>query len=80
LGSDAIELKAPEFHYGDTPALLQDCGALDFVVAQSIFSHCGPELIASWLHGISRVTEGAMLATFLVGETDFTAPGWHYPT
>jgi SAM-dependent methyltransferase len=79
LGAEAIQLKAPVFHYGDTPALLDDCGAFDFVVAQSIFSHCGPELIASWLQGISPATKGAMLATFLIGEKDCTAPGWHYP-
>jgi SAM-dependent methyltransferase len=80
LGADAIRIKAPAFYYGDTPALLQECEAFDYVVAQSIFSHCGPDLIASWLQGIFPLTKGAMLATFLPDVADFSTPGWHYPT
>ena len=48
-------------------------------LAQSIFSHCGPDLISLWLQGISPVTKGAMLATFVADDTDCTSPGWHYP-
>jgi hypothetical protein len=42
-------------------------------------SHCGPDLIASWLQSISLVTKGAMLATFQPADADCTAPGWLYP-
>src|SRR5262249_3275066 len=53
----------------------------NFAVAQSIFSHCGLDLIKGWLSAISRslAHDGALVATFLIGEEDSAQTGWIYP-
>ena len=53
----------------------------DFALAQSIFSHCGLDLIKGWLSAISRslASNGALVATFLIGEEDSAQTGWIYP-
>ena len=49
LGQDAIKLKRPSFAYNDT----FDCSAFgakfDFIMAQSVATHCGPDLLARML-------------------------------
>lgn len=54
---------------------------IDFAFAQSIFSHCGIDLIESWLDEIGPHLNdsGVFLATFLMGEEDFEGAGWVYP-
>ena len=54
---------------------------LDYAVAQSIFSHCGKDLIEQWLSQVSfhLKDEGALAATFLVDNKDFDIRGWIYP-
>jgi hypothetical protein len=51
------------------------------VLAQSIFSHCGLNLVKNWLAAISRslAEDGTLVATFLVGEEDSPKTGWIYP-
>jgi len=53
----------------------------DYVIAQSIFSHCGSDLISDWLDGVARHLQptGLVLATFLIGDADFDGKGWIYP-
>src|SRR5512140_3487697 len=53
----------------------------DFALAQSIFSHCGLDLIKGWLSAISRslASNGALVATFLIAEEDSAQTGWIYP-
>ena len=48
---------------------------------QSIFSHCGIDLIKGWLSQISfhLNDNGALLATFLIDDKDFDGSGWIYP-
>ncbi|MGI8891525.1 MAG: sulfatase-like hydrolase/transferase [Chthoniobacterales bacterium] len=82
MGADLIAIKNPTFLYTDSPNELQRLKVnFDFVVAQSIFSHCGLNLITPWLAAIaSRLTPaGAILATFVEGERDSAAKGWIYP-
>ena len=53
----------------------------NFAIAQSIFSHCGLDLLTRHLteiHG-ALASSGALLATFVKGETDCDEPGWVYP-
>src|SRR5258708_8725514 len=55
--------------------------SFDFALAQSIFSHCGLDLIKNWLSAISRslAQNGGLIATFLIGEEDSPKMGWIYP-
>ena len=82
VGADMIRIKQPRFCYTDSPAALEGSGpTIDFAVAQSIFSHCGLDLIRSWLGGMSPVLApaGALAATFLLADQDFSGTGWVYP-
>jgi SAM-dependent methyltransferase len=82
LGQSLVEIKRPTFFFTDSPANIAKAEtAFNFAVAQSIFSHCGLDLIQAWLSAISRslARDGALVATFLIGEEDSTQMGWIYP-
>jgi hypothetical protein len=82
IGADSVRIKSPKFYYSDSPKALTDTDMLfDFAVAQSVFSHCGLNLITDWLAGVSlRLSStGALLATFLLSAGDFKGEGWVYP-
>ena len=53
----------------------------DFALAQSIFSHCGTDLILAWLRDVARhlADDGVFAATFLPGAAERTERGWFYP-
>ena len=81
VGADQVRIKRPAFSFR---ASLDDFGAplgIDFAVAQSIFSHCGEDLVRQWLAQTSfhLKDDGALLATFLVDSQDFRGQGWIYP-
>mgnify|MGYP000335374952 CR=1 FL=1 len=50
-------------------------------MAQSIFSHCGYDLLDKHLFDISASLKlsGALVATFIVGDEDTDESGWIYP-
>jgi cyclopropane fatty-acyl-phospholipid synthase-like methyltransferase len=82
LGQSLVEIKRPTFFFTDSPeAIAQAKIAFNFAVAQSIFSHCGLDLIRGWLSAISRslTDDAALVATFLIGEQDAAQTGWIYP-
>lgn len=81
IGKDLLRIKEPVLKVADSLGAFQECLELDFAVAQSIFSHCGKDLIGNWLSQVSLhlKDEGALLATFLVDESDFEGKGWIYP-
>jgi SAM-dependent methyltransferase len=82
LGETLVQIKRPAFLFSDSPdTITQAKTAFDFAVAQSIFSHCGLDLIKGWLSAISRslAQDGALVATFLIGEEDSVRTGWIYP-
>src|SRR5919198_2390626 len=73
LGETLVQIKQPTFLFSDSPdTIAQTKIAFDFALAQSIFSHCGLDLIKGWLSAISRslARDGAFVATFLIGEED----------
>jgi len=80
-GQDQIRIKQPRFYYSDSTRDLPRDELYDFAIAQSIFSHCGPNLVEQWLRGISSHLQdsGALVATFLIGEQDCQENGWFYP-
>ncbi len=50
LGEMLVQIKRPTFFFSDLPdTIAQAKMAFDFAVAQSIFSHCGLDLIKGWL-------------------------------
>src|ERR1700761_7047370 len=70
LGESLVQIKRPTFFFFSSPDAL----------AQSIFSHCGLDLIKGWLSAISRslAQTGALVATFVIGEEDSAETGWIY--
>lgn len=81
IGADLITIKQPHFEIADSLTGLSKDTEFDFALAQSIFSHCGPDLLAKWLRDISmhlKVT-GAMVGTFLTDQVDCAVAGWTYP-
>lgn len=58
-----MPLKQPHFVFGDSCRLIGKTVFFDFATAQSIFSHCGVDL----------------LTTFITGEMDSEQSGWIYP-
>ncbi len=81
LGSSLLEIKRPAFHFSDSAKDLNAPARFDFAVAQSIFSHTGPDLLRDWLGRVANLMKpaGALAATFLIGEADPTQSGWIYP-
>src|SRR5262245_40890887 len=82
LGETLLQIKRPTFFFSDSPdAIAQAKVGFDFALAQSIFSHCGLDLIKGWLSAISHslAQDGALVATFLIGEKDAEQTGWIYP-
>lgn len=85
LGADLVKLKRPRFYaFGDFGA--ERCGIeFDFILAQSIFSHCGADLIARTLRGFrqSLTPRGLAVVTLLHpgqdGVAEFHGSGWVYP-
>src|SRR2546425_3988030 len=55
LGEMLVQIKRPTFFFSDlSDTIAQAKITFDFAVAQSIFSHCGLDLIKGWLSAISR--------------------------
>jgi SAM-dependent methyltransferase len=82
VGETLLQIKHPTFFFSDSPGIITQAKfAFDFALAQSIFSHCGLNLIKDWLAAISRSLdrEGALVATFLIAGEDSQQTGWIYP-
>jgi cyclopropane fatty-acyl-phospholipid synthase-like methyltransferase len=82
LGETLVQIKQPTFLFSDSPDTIAQANiAFDFALAQSIFSHCGLDLIKGWLSAISRslAQDGVLVATFLIGKEDSPQTGWIYP-
>jgi SAM-dependent methyltransferase len=80
-GRDQLRIKRPRFYFGtDTQDLPAD-DRFDVAVAQSIFSHCGLDLVVGWLSDVShRLAHGGfLLATYLPSTTPNATRGWLYP-
>jgi SAM-dependent methyltransferase len=82
LGETVVQTKGPTFFFTDSPETVGRAKvSFDFALAQSIFSHCGLDLIKGWLSAVSRslAQDGALVATFLPGDEDSPRKGWIYP-
>lgn len=85
LGAELAALRAPRFDHGSDFNAGVFGESFDFIVAQSIFSHTGPELVHQALRNCAAALKpgGLMLATFIhsdaAPEMPVEAPGWTYP-
>jgi SAM-dependent methyltransferase len=80
-GRDQLRIKQPRFYFSDSARDLPFAELYDFALAQSVFSHCGPDLLERWLGEIAGhlKASGALVATFLPGDLDSQEKGWLYP-
>ncbi|MCK5345929.1 MAG: class I SAM-dependent methyltransferase, partial [Candidatus Heimdallarchaeota archaeon] len=92
IGPDLIKIKKPHFLFTDNAGGLNKSLMFNFVVAQSVFSHCSLKLMERWLKEVFPHihSNGALIATFKQGEKDFfhikgifeedyKDEGWIYP-
>jgi SAM-dependent methyltransferase len=82
LGEAIVQIKRPTFFFSASPEkVAQAKVSFNFALAQSIFSHCGLDLIKGWLSAVSSslAEDGALIATFLPGDEDPARAGWIYP-
>ena len=81
MGEDLIRIKKPQFNYNSDFATNVFSVKFDFIVAQSIFSHAGSDLIGIALRHFkeSLKLNGLIAATFMKGISDFKGKGWVYP-
>lgn len=81
VGKDLIALKKPRFDHNcafKTDVFSQQ---FDFIIAQSIFSHTGSDLLTTALCNFNKSLKphGLIAATFKEGASDFGNSGWVYP-
>jgi len=81
VGMDLLRLKKPTFLFDVTMEAIKTPLKFDYAVAQSIFSHCGKDLIRQWLSqaAFHLKDDGVLLATFLIDTSDYEGDGWVYP-
>lgn len=80
-GKDIIRIKKTRFSYAADSAELDVGHNFNVILAQSIFSHCGKDLISHWLDELTpRLNdEGMIVATYMMSEYDSGEQGWLYP-
>ena len=81
VGKDLIALKKPRFDHNSDFITDVFSQQFDFIIAQSIFSHAGSDLISTALRNFkeSLKPNGLIAATFIEGISDFDGSGWVYP-
>lgn len=83
LGRDALRLKAPRFAYNDDFDCSVFAERFDFLIAQSIITHTGPDLLERMLSTVkpALAERGLFLFSYIQGDegSHMPEPGWHYP-
>jgi SAM-dependent methyltransferase/tetratricopeptide (TPR) repeat protein len=82
VGISIIDIKKPNFDYNSEFDTRVFNTKFDFIIAQSIFSHTGLDLLNIALSNIktSLTPTGCALVTFIKGVDDFDGDGWVYPS
>ncbi len=80
VGKDLISLKKPHFDHNSDFVTDVFSTQFDFIIAQSIFSHTGSDLISIALRNFkeSLNPNGLIAVTFIEGLSDFDGYGWVY--
>jgi SAM-dependent methyltransferase len=81
LGMDLVRIKKPVFSFLASMDDFEEPLDLDYAIAQSVFSHCGKDLIRHWLSQVSfhLKEDAAIVGTFLIDTEDYGGSGWVYP-
>lgn len=84
IGHDTLALKRPVFLHHDTFSTREFGIQFDYVLAQSILSHAGTDLVATILEGIALAlsSDGLALVTFMEPRLPAASDdvhGWVYP-
>jgi SAM-dependent methyltransferase len=81
VGNELIALKKPHFDHNSDFITDVFSQQFDFIIAQSIFSHTGNDLISTALRNFkeSLKPNGLIAATFIEGHSNFDGSGWVYP-
>lgn len=81
IGEDQVRLKRPRFDHNAEFMTDVFSQQFDFIIAQSIFSHAGSNLIRTALRNFknSLQVNGLIAVTFIEGNEDFHGNGWVYP-
>jgi SAM-dependent methyltransferase len=82
LGRDILRIKQPKFLHHDTFGTAEFGRQFDYVLAQSILSHAGSDVLALILRQIraALADDGLALVTVVEGSRKGPAPpGWIYP-
>ena len=81
IGTDLIEIKKPRFDHNSDFMTDVFSRQFNFIIAQSIFSHTGRDLIYTALKNFKKSLEpdGLIAATFVEDHTNFDGSGWVYP-
>ncbi len=81
IGVDQIRIKQPKFDFNTDFNVGIFGEKFDFVVAQSIFSHTGLDLLSKALSNFKTVIkeDGIIAVTFIHGQNDSKDKGWIYP-
>jgi SAM-dependent methyltransferase len=81
IGNDLVELKKPRFSHKSDFATDVFSQQFDFIIAQSIFSHAGTDLISTALRNFSGSLKpnGLVAVTFVEGISEPNSSGWRYP-
>lgn len=85
LGEEFARIRAPNFSHRDDFDATEFNVLFDFIVAQSIFSHAGPDLLVPALRSLKRslAPGGIMAVTFVdsirTPDAPMETPGWTYP-
>ncbi|MEQ5833672.1 class I SAM-dependent methyltransferase [Marinobacter sp. NFXS9] len=80
-GKDVIELKQARFSFRTDCTELNTDERFDFILLQSIFSHCGEDLVRHWLQELDPhlADDGVMLVTWFPDQKNSGESGWLYP-
>ena len=82
IGADQVRIKRPTFDHNDRFEADRFGVEFDYIVAQSVFSHAGPDEIDHALASFRDAlgAEGLVVATFKEGDADpVDPPPWTYP-
>lgn len=81
IGHDQIRIKKPRFDHNADFDLAVFGRTFDFILAQSVFSHAGRDLIVRALANLrtALAPDGLAAVTFIEGRDDFEGGGWVYP-
>ncbi len=81
VGQDLLRIKKPLFSYNDRFSLDEFETDFDFILAQSVLTHVGIDLVRLCLQNFAKQLkpDGLILATFMEGESDTEGDVWEYP-